>query len=135
MDSTNINSTVSTTDSTYFTESSNNATHFKNKDFTNVSRIFDDVKTSENSKGQIFICPIASSLSRLKGLDEFSGDFLQLDSDISKDKILAFYKQEFFNVCDYCRDMWEQGESIVPALQTDNVLTIKENTKTSQNVI
>lgn len=87
------------------------------------------LKTLENSresKGQVFICPIASSLSRLKGLDEFSGDFLQLDSTISKDKILAFYKQEFFSVCDYCRDMWESGESIAPAIQTKEVLKIKE---------
>ena len=83
-------------------------------------------RESRESKGQVFICPIASSLSRLKGLDEFSGDFLQLDSTISKDKILAFYKQEFFSVCDYCRDMWESGESIAPAIQTKEVFGIEK---------
>lgn len=83
-------------------------------------------KSDENkSKGQVFICPIASSLSRLKGLDEFRGDFLELDSNLNKGKILAFYKQDFFSVCDYCRDMWEAGESIIPAIQTKEVLKIK----------
>lgn len=36
------------------------------------------------SNGAIFVCPVSSSLSRLKGLNEFEGDFLNLDDNIEK---------------------------------------------------
>lgn len=40
-------------------------------------------------KGAIFVCLVASSLSRLKGLEEFSGDFINLEDD--KKRYLDFY--------------------------------------------
>ena len=79
------------------------------------------------SKGQIFICPIASSLSRLKGLAEFEGDFLDLDDTLNKEKILNFYAQDFFKACDYCRDMWDETQSIPIAIQSDKVLRLQKD--------
>ena len=80
-----------------------------------------------NSKGQMFICPIASSLSRLKGLDEFDGDFVELDSTLNKEKILNFYAQDFFKACDYCRNMWENTKTTPIAIQTDRVLKLEKD--------
>lgn len=79
--------------------------------------------------GQIFICPIASSLSRLKGTDEFRGDFIELDSTLTKQKILDFYAQDFFKACDYCHDMWEyHGKIQIPiAIQTKKVLKVEKD--------
>lgn len=76
-------------------------------------------------KGQIFICPVASSLSRLKGLGEFNGDFISLDSNISKKKFWDFYAQDFFKACDYCHDM-SKGRTYIPmAIQTNKTLELK----------
>ncbi|TXE88146.1 hypothetical protein FPD38_04745 [Campylobacter volucris] len=52
--------------------------------------------------GAIFVYPIYSSLSRLKGLDEFNGDFINLDDN--RERILEFYIQNFYKSCNYCRD-------------------------------
>lgn len=83
-------------------------------------------KSSTESKGQIFICPVASSLSRLKGLDEFSGDFISLDSRLTKQKFWKFYAQDFFKACDYCHDM-SKGRTYIPmAIQTDKVMDMIE---------
>lgn len=46
--------------------------------------------------------PYISSLSRLKGLEEFYGDFLNLED--SKEMFFEFYSQDFYKSCDYCRD-------------------------------
>lgn len=75
----------------------------------------------------MFICPIASSLSRLKGLDEFEGDFVELDSALNKEKILNFYAQDFFKACDYCRNMWENTKTTPIAIQTDRVLKLEKD--------
>ena len=50
------------------------------------------------------MCPVASSLSKLKGIDEFSGDYIALENGNLRDRILAFYAQDFFKACDYCQD-------------------------------
>lgn len=84
------------------------------------------VNLTPNSKGQVFICPIASSLSRLRGLGEFEGDFLELDDTLSKQKILDFYAQDFFKACDYCRDMSAKRKLIPIAIQADKVMDIKD---------
>lgn len=44
-------------------------------------------------KGAIFVCPVSSSLSRLKGLEEFSGDFINLEDD---KKIFGLLCARFF---------------------------------------
>lgn len=93
----------------------------KNSNFSENSS-----KKNQNSKGQIFICPVASSLSRLRGLREFEGDFLQIDDTLTKQKIIDFYAQDFFEVCDYCRDMWAPRKFVLPAIQSEKVLEIKE---------
>ena len=80
-----------------------------------------------DSAGQIFLCPIASSLSRLKGLDEFRGDFIELDSSLNKQKILDFYAQDFFNACDYCHNMWEKKREIPVAIQIKEVLKLSKD--------
>lgn len=82
--------------------------------------------SNSQSKGQIFICPVASSLSRLRGLDEFEGDFVQLDSSLTKEKILAFYNQEFFKACDYCHDYAKVKTYVPVGVQTDEVLQIQD---------
>ncbi len=76
------------------------------------------------SVGEIFICPIASSLSRLKGLEEFRGDFVSLDHACDKYTILAFYAQEFFKACDYCHDMAAPKTPIPIAVQTKATLEL-----------
>lgn len=80
--------------------------------------------SAQSSVGEIFICPIASSLSRLKGLEEFSGDFVSLDSACDKYEILNFYAKEFFKACDYCHDMAAPKESIPIAVQTSTTLKL-----------
>ncbi|MWV69511.1 radical SAM protein [Helicobacter saguini] len=77
-------------------------------------------------KGAVFVCPIASSLSRLKGLDEFSGDFIDL-ANASKERYLEFYAQDFYKACDYCPDMkngWWNGKQIPVAVQTNETFKI-----------
>lgn len=69
---------------------------------------------------------MASSLSRLRGLDEFEGDFVQLDSSLTKEKILAFYNQEFFKACDYCHDYTKVKTYVPVGVQTDEVLQIQD---------
>ncbi len=68
----------------------------------------ENVRTNESkaSAGRraIFVCPVASSLSKLKGIDEFSGDYIALENGNLRDRILAFYAQDFFKACDYCQD-------------------------------
>ena len=76
--------------------------------------------------GHIFICPIASSLSRLKGLEEFEGDFITLDSHTSKADFRRFYTQEYFKACDYCHDMWGAKRDIPIAVQTKEVLALSK---------
>ncbi len=83
-------------------------------------------KQDTESKGQIFICPVASSLSRLKGLGEFSGDFISLDSNLTKQKFWDFYAQDFYKACDYCHDMSKGRTYITMAIQTDKTLELKE---------
>lgn len=84
-------------------------------------------KRGAESKGQIFICPVASSLSRLKGLGEFSGDFISLDSRLTKKKFWDFYAQDFFKACDYCHDM-SKGRTYIPmAIQTDKTLELNKS--------
>ncbi|WP_299326398.1 hypothetical protein [uncultured Helicobacter sp.] len=73
----------------------------------------------------MFLCPIASSLSRLKGLKEFSGDFVSLDSTCNRYKIMQFYAQDFFHACDYCHDMDKPKEYIPIARQTKATLALE----------
>ncbi|AJC93375.1 radical SAM domain-containing protein [Campylobacter volucris] len=75
--------------------------------------------------GAIFVCPISSSLSRLKGLDEFNGDFINLDDD--RERILEFYTQNFYKSCDYCRDFSKPNKKIPIAIQTDKVLKLEKD--------
>lgn len=83
-----------------------------------------DAESSIAPSGAMFVCPIASSLSRLKGLSEFSGDFINIQKD-SKDRILHFYAQDFYKACDYCHDMWAKKEFIPIAIQTKSVFSLK----------
>ena len=83
-----------------------------------------DFKHTNTASGHIFICPVASSLSRLKGLEEFEGDFITLDSHTSKADFRRFYSQEYFKACDYCHDMWETKRDIPIAIQTKEVLPL-----------
>ncbi|WP_139454086.1 radical SAM protein [Campylobacter armoricus] len=76
-------------------------------------------------KGAIFVCPISSSLSRLKGLEEFDGDFLNLENP--KEKIFEFYSQDFYKSCDYCRDFSQPIKKIPIAIQTDKVLKLQKD--------
>lgn len=85
---------------------------------------FSKVSSTQSSVGEIFICPIASSLSRLNGLEEFSGDFISLDSTCDKYTILNFYAKEFFKACDYCHDMAAPKKPIPIAVQTSTTLKL-----------
>ncbi|EAJ6177577.1 4Fe-4S cluster-binding domain-containing protein [Campylobacter lari] len=76
-------------------------------------------------KGAIFVCPISSSLSRLKGLEEFDGDFLNLED--SKERFFEFYSQDFYKSCDYCRDYSKPAKQIAVAIQTDKVLKLEKD--------
>ena len=92
------------------------------------SKPTNSIDSSESTQnmafGHIFICPIASSLSRLKGLEEFEGDFITLDSHTSKADFRRFYSQEYFKACDYCHDMWKAKRDIPIAVQTQEVLPL-----------
>ena len=56
---------------------------------------------------------------------EFSGDFISLDSNLTKKKFWDFYSQDFFKACDYCHDM-SKGRTYIPmAIQTDKTLELK----------
>lgn len=77
--------------------------------------------------GALFVCPIASSLSRLRGLKEFDGDFVNLADNNLRQRLIEFYGQSFFNACDYCHDMWIQKENIPIALQTKEVFKLQPN--------
>lgn len=70
---------------------------------------------------------MASSLSRLRGLREFDGDFIQLDANLNKEKILSFYNQEFFKACDYCHDYANIKNYVPIGVQTDKVLEIAKD--------
>ncbi|WP_139453146.1 radical SAM protein [Campylobacter armoricus] len=76
-------------------------------------------------KGAIFVCPISSSLSRLKGLEEFDGDFLNLENP--KERFFEFYSQDFYKSCDYCRDFSQPIKKIPIAIQTDKVLKLQKD--------
>ncbi|AJC89927.1 radical SAM protein [Campylobacter subantarcticus] len=76
-------------------------------------------------KGAIFVCPISSSLSRLKGLEEFDGDFLNLED--AKERFFEFYSQNFYKSCDYCRDFGQPIKKIPIAIQTDKVLKLEKD--------
>lgn len=85
----------------------------------------DNLKGKELApNGAIFVCPISSSLTRLKGLDEFAGDFLNLDDD--KERFFEFYTQDFYKACDYCRDFSKPYKKIPIAIQTDKVLKLEK---------
>ena len=90
-----------------------------------VSLMSGDVgKNQEREIGKIFVCPIASSLSKLRGVDEFDGDYILLEKGDLRDRIFSFYAQDFFKACDYCQDWCKPRENIVAAIQTDKVLEI-----------
>lgn len=74
--------------------------------------------------GAVFVCPIASSLSKLKGVEEFSGDYIALEQGDLRHRILSFYAQDFFKACDYCQDWSKPREDILAAIQADKVLEI-----------
>lgn len=87
-------------------------------------------KTKENAhvlakSGAIFVCPVASSLSRLKGLEEFNGDFIDLQED--KSRFFDFYAQDFFKACDYCHDYTKERGVVPVAIQTKEILELKPN--------
>lgn len=77
-------------------------------------------------KGGLFLCPIASSLSQLKGFGEFNQDFVHLNSTSLQYDILNFYAKDFFHVCDYCNNKWEKPLLIPPALQTTKILELND---------
>ena len=86
--------------------------------------------TSEGAKdsslaplGAIFVCPVASSLSRLKGLAEFEGDFIGI-AGARKERFLEFYAQDYFKACDYCHDMREERRYIPVAEQTKEIFDV-----------
>ena len=94
------------------------------KDIDN-SIVKDSSKSNLAPSGALFICPIASSLSRLRGLEEFQGDFIDLSASNLRERIIEFYGQDFFKACDYCHDMWLKKEQIPIAIQTDKILKIE----------
>ena len=97
----------------------------KSTESTPTNGITESSKSPQDEAiGHIFICPVASSLSRLKGLEEFEGDFITLDSHTSKADFRRFYTQEYFKACDYCHDMWETKRDIPIAIQTREVLPL-----------
>lgn len=96
-----------------------------NKEAVNDSNMQDSRKRDIAPSGALFICPIASSLSRLRGLEEFQGDFIDLSTSNLRERIIEFYGQDFFKACDYCHDMWLKKEQIPIAIQTDKILKIE----------
>ena len=63
-------------------------------------------------------------LSKLKGIEEFSGDYITLEKGDLRGKILSFYAQDYFKACDYCQDYSKPRVDIQAAIQTDEVLRI-----------
>ena len=80
---------------------------------------------SEGGVGQYLLCQVASSLSRLKGLKEFEGDFIVLNENTTPKDFIHFYAQDFFKACDYCHDMWQPRKFIPIAIQTKEVLKLE----------
>lgn len=102
------------------------------KNYRNCQMPCVSLMTSEGLKdkslapnGAVFTCPISSSLSRLKGLEEFEGDFVNLDDD--KERFFEFYAQDFYKSCDYCRDYGAPAKQIAVAIQTDKVLKLEKD--------
>lgn len=81
--------------------------------------------SAKPSRATISVCPIASALTKLRGAEEFAGDFVDVDSGDLRRKIVAFYAQDFFKSCDYCPNKWEQASPIPPALQTKDTLALQ----------
>ena len=74
-------------------------------------------------KGALFVCPVVSSLSRLKGLEEFEGDFINLED--GKQRFFDFYAQDFFKACDYCHDWSKPRKQIPIAIQSDTIFKLE----------
>lgn len=68
--------------------------------------------------GNIFICPRATSMSKIYGINALKGDFVSLDSKNLKDDLRLFYKKTYFESCDYCGDM-SKKQPIEVAIQLD----------------
>lgn len=75
-------------------------------------------------KSAMFVCAAASSLSKLKSLEEFQGDYVDIENDNPK-RFLEFYAQDFFKCCDYCPDCSKPKEKIVATMQTREILNIE----------
>lgn len=97
-----------------------------------VSLISAIKENSKIPKGAIFVCPVGSSLSQLRGTDEFQGDFIDLSKSSSKD-FFEFYVKDFFLACDYCQDWSLPKKSIPIAIQTKKVLGIDNNVLEESN--
>lgn len=69
---------------------------------------------SGNENGGIFICPKASSMSKIFGLEKFNGDYIDLGSPTLKQDFRNFYIKDFFECCDYCHDM-NKPKKMIPA--------------------
>lgn len=74
----------------------------------------------ECSFGKIFVCPRASSMSKLYDINNFNGDYIDLSSNNIRKEILRFYSKKFFNACDYCHDMSKSKEYIEAGIQLKN---------------
>lgn len=72
------------------------------------------IGSNSDENGGIFICPRASSMSKIFGLEKFSGDFIALDSKTLKQDFVDFYSKDFFECCDYCHDM-DKPKKMIPA--------------------
>lgn len=68
-----------------------------------------------------FVCPISAGIAKLKGLKEVEGDYLKIDGNLTKKKILDFYSKDFIKSCDYCPDMGEEKYEIPVGLQTKDI--------------
>lgn len=68
----------------------------------------------DNKNGGIFICPKASSMSKIFGLEKFTDDYISLDSKTLKKDFIIFYSKDFFECCDYCHDM-DKPKKMIPA--------------------
>ena len=75
---------------------------------------------SQNDKsGSIFICPRASSMSKIFGIEKFNGDYIALDSKTLNQDFINFYTKDFFECCDYCHDMDKPKKMIPAGIQID----------------
>ena len=89
------------------------------------------VMSSEGAKdsslaplGAVFCCGIPALLSRLKGLDEFEGDFIDIAA-ATRERIIDFYAQDYFKACDYCCNKWEEKRFIPVAVQTTETFSVE----------